>query len=227
MEKSFAITPWKYALFTTCILISGFNILFFSCGVVTWGSAASVYGGYSAALCGALIFAVSFLGIYVALKESYKFSNYYIMFSIFTIVVLTTYFFIFSSMKTQLLLNFDERIKRLFGEKSTHNDTMQPIHSLFRCCGLDGPQDYLGKEDGGALPASCCHGFDCTVTSHMFEEGCVIKAAQSLQFQAELNYYAAIVILALEFLSLLFAYFMGKARKLLKIKDDEAPINED
>lgn len=56
--------------------LQGFNILFFSCGVVTWGSAASVYGGYSAALCGALIFAVSFLGIYVALKESYRFSNY-------------------------------------------------------------------------------------------------------------------------------------------------------
>lgn len=120
------------------------------------------------------------------------------MFSILTIVVLTTYFFIFSSMKSQLLVNFDERIKRLFEEKSTQNDTMQPIHSLFRCCGLDGPQDYLGKEDGGALPASCCYGFDCTVASHMYEDGCVIKAAHSLQFQAEINYYAAIVILALE-----------------------------
>ncbi|EDW57297.1 23 kDa integral membrane protein [Drosophila virilis] len=226
MEKSFSITPWKYALFTTCILIAGFNILFFSCGVVTWGSSASVYGGYSSALCGALIFAVTFLGLYVALKESYKFSNYYIICSILASIVLVIYFIIFSSMKSQLMWRFEERIKRLFAEKTNQNDTMQPIHSLFRCCGLEGPQDYLAKEHG-ALPASCCYAFDCTVSRHIYQEGCGTKAIQGLQFQADVNYYAAIAIFVLELLSMLFAFLMGKARKLLKIKDDETPINED
>ncbi|EDW01557.1 23 kDa integral membrane protein [Drosophila grimshawi] len=226
MEKSFAITPWKYALFTTCILIAAFNILFFSCGVVTWGSASSIYGGYAAALCGLLVFSVAFLGVYVALKESYKFSIYYIIGSILVIAVLATYFFTFSNLKSQLLLQFEERIKRLFEEKSHNNDTMQPIHSLFRCCGLEGPQDYLAKENG-ALPASCCYAFDCTVVSHIHEEGCSVKATSNLQFQAEINYYSTIVIITLQLLSLLFAFLMGKARKLSKIKDDEAPINDD
>lgn len=52
------------------------NIFFFSCGVVVWGSASSVYGGYAAALCGVSVFAVAFFGVYVALKESYKYSIY-------------------------------------------------------------------------------------------------------------------------------------------------------
>lgn len=159
--------------------------------------------------------------------------------------MLVIYFIIFSSMKSQLMWRFEERIKRLFAERTNQNDTMQPIHSLFRCCGLEGPQDYLVKEHG-ALPASCCYAFDCTVSRHIYQEGCGTKAIQGLQFQADVNYYAAIAIFVLEvksankyslsanlnnyllqLLSMLFAFLMGKARKLLKIKDDETPISED
>ncbi|ALC41262.1 Tsp42Ej, partial [Drosophila busckii] len=225
MEKSFAITPWKYALFTTCILIALCNIFFFSCGVVTWGSTSSSHGGYAAALVGAAVFAASFLGVYVALKESYKYSIYYLISTVVVIVLLAVYFAIFSTMRSQLLSHFDDRIKLLFEQRSHQNDTMQPIHSLFRCCGLNGPQDYLAKEQGG-LPASCCYAFDCTVGSHIFEEGCATKATRNLQMQSEINYYACIVIFALEFMGVLTAFLMGKARKLTKIKDDEAPISE-
>ncbi|KAH8371783.1 hypothetical protein KR093_008846 [Drosophila rubida] len=225
MEKTFAITPWKYALLTTCILISALNVLFFSCGVVTWGASLCVYGGYAVALLGASIFAAAFLGVYVSLKESYKYSIYYLISTVLVMTLLTAYFFTFISLKDTLLQQFDDRVKRLFAEKSVHDDTMQPIHSLFRCCGLDGPQDYLSKEQG-ALPASCCYSSDCTKPSHINEEGCATKAPRFLLLQAEINYYTSIVIFILQILSLFVAFFMGKARKLIKTKDDETPINE-
>lgn len=79
MEKSFPITPWKYGLLVTCILIVTCNVFFFSCGVTTWGSAVSVYGSYGSALCGGAVFGVAFLGMYVALKVSYKYSIYYLI----------------------------------------------------------------------------------------------------------------------------------------------------
>ncbi|XP_068147111.1 23 kDa integral membrane protein [Drosophila tropicalis] len=231
MEKSFSISPWKYALFATCILIVGCNIFFFSCGVVTWGSASSVYGSYAVALCGISVFAAAFLGVYVALKESYKYSIYYLLTTILVMGLLTTYFLTFSSTKDQLMTQFEERIQSLFDAKTHHLDTMQPIHSLFRCCGLQGPQDYLSEqnEGQGALPASCCYSFDCTNPSHVFQEGCSTKATGNLKLQAEINYYACVAIFCLEFLGLLTAFFMGKARKhaKTKIKDDESPINND
>lgn len=225
MEKTFDITPWKYALLTTCILISALNILFFSCGVVTWGSASSVYGGYAAALCGAAVFAAAFLGVYVSLKESYKYSIYYLISTVLVMTVLATYFYTYASVKDQLLLEFKDRVKRLFDEKSIHDDTMQPIHNLFRCCGLDGPQDYLAQEQG-ALPGSCCYAADCTKPSNINEEGCATKAPRLFLLQADTNYYTCIAMFCLEILGLFSAYFMGKARKLMKTKDDESPINE-
>ncbi|KAH8415790.1 hypothetical protein KR222_001098 [Zaprionus bogoriensis] len=249
MEQTFSITPWKYALFTTCILISLLNIFFFSCGVVIWGSATSVYGGYAAALCGVSIFASAFFGVYVALKESYKYSVYvsegaatvitifhtcshspfvftqYIVSTILVIALLATYFFTYTSMRQQLLRQFDDRVRRLYDEKSYRDDTMQPIHSLFRCCGLDGPQDYLSNGQG-ALPASCCYSADCSDPENINEEGCIIKGARLMKLQSEINYYACIFIFGLEFLGLLTAFIMGKARKLVKLKEDETPINE-
>ncbi|KAH8237205.1 hypothetical protein KR038_007046 [Drosophila bunnanda] len=227
MEKSLAVTPWKYGLLATCILIATCNVFFFSCGVVTWGSAVSVYGSYAAAICGVAVFGVAFLGMYVALKVSYKYSIYYLMCSGLVIAALGAYLFTFTAMREQLMGRFEERMRNLFEQKTHSNDLMQPVHSLFGCCGLEGPQDYL-KEEHGALPSSCCYAFDCSKPTHVYEEGCAIKAAGNLRMQAELNYYSCMAIIALEFMGLFTAYYLGKARKYAKtkIKDEETPINE-
>lgn len=100
-------------------------------------------------------------------------------------------------MKEQLLRQFDDRIRRLFDEKSMYEDTMHPIHNLFRCCGLDGPQDYLSKEQS-ALPASCCYAADCSDASNINEEGCATKGPRLLKLQAEINYYTCIAMFGLE-----------------------------
>ncbi|XP_039492611.1 23 kDa integral membrane protein [Drosophila santomea] len=227
MEKSFPITPWKYGLLVTCILIVTCNVFFFSCGVTTWGSAVSVYGSYGSALCGGAVFGVAFLGMYVALKVSYKYSIYYLIFSGLVIAALGSYLFTFTAMREQLMGRFEERMRDLFERKTHSDDKMQPVHSLFGCCGIEGPQDYL-KEEHGALPSSCCYAFDCSKPSHVYEEGCSTKAVANLRMQAELNYYSCMAIIALEFLGLFTAYHLGKARKYAKtkIKDEETPIND-
>ncbi|XP_017150702.1 23 kDa integral membrane protein [Drosophila miranda] len=227
MEKSFPISPWKYALFATCILITACTVLFFSCGVVTWGSAASIFGSYTTALIGAAVFGVAFLGVYVALKESYKYSILFIFVSGLVIVTMVAYFFTFAAMKGDLLAHFDDRVRQLFEEKTRSNDKMQPIHSLFRCCGLEGPQDYLGEENG-ALPASCCFAFDCSNPTNVFQQGCATKANENLKMQADITYYCCMAIIALEFMGILTAYYMGRARKYAKtkIKDDESHLND-
>lgn len=121
----------------------------------------------------------------------------YIICTILVIALLATYFCTYSSMKEQLLRQFDERIRRLFDEKSMHNDTMHPIHNLFRCCGLQGPQDYQSKEQS-ALPASCCYAADCSDASNINEEGCATKGPRLLKLQAEINYYMCIAIFVLQ-----------------------------
>ncbi|KAH8320424.1 hypothetical protein KR067_003252 [Drosophila pandora] len=227
MEKSFSITPWKYGLLATCILIVTCNVFFFSCGVVTWGSAVSRSGSYSAALCGVSVFGVAFLGMYVSLKESHKYSVYYLICAGLVISALGAYLFVFTAMRTELMGRFEERMRRLFAEKTHHDDKMQPVHSLFGCCGMDGPQDYLRTEHG-ALPSSCCYAFDCSNPSHVYEEGCSTKAITNLRMQADLNYYSCLAIISLEFMGLFTAYYMGKARKhaKTKVKDEETPMND-
>ncbi|XP_030387009.1 23 kDa integral membrane protein [Scaptodrosophila lebanonensis] len=226
MEKSFSITPWKYGLFTTCAFLVVCNIFFLSCGVVTWGSGMAVHGGYGVALCGAAIFGAAFLGIYVALKESYKYSIHYLISTGLVAVLLVVYFFTYMSMKGKLVHQFEGRIKDLFERATDRDDTMRPIHALFACCGVNGPQDYTGEQNG-ALPASCCYAFDCTVEANLYTQGCSTKAVNNVKIQSEVNYYMTIVIFLLELLGLFAGYFMGKARKMMKLKEDEAPINED
>lgn len=125
----------------------------------------------------------------------------YIICTILIIALLATYFCTYSSMKEQLLRQFDDRIRRLFDQKSVYEDTMHPIHNLFRCCGLDGPQDYLANEQS-ALPASCCYAADCSDASNINEEGCATKGPRLLKLQAEINYYTCIAMFGLEVRSL-------------------------
>ncbi|EDW45318.1 GM13129, partial [Drosophila sechellia] len=103
----------------------------------------------------------------------------------------------FKVMREQPTDRFEERMRELFERKTHSDDKMQPVHSLFGCCGIEGPQDYL-QEEHGALPSSCCYAFDCSKPSHVYEEGCSTKAVATLRMQAELNYYSCMAIIALE-----------------------------
>lgn len=81
------------------------------------------------------------------------------------------------------------------------------VQQEFKCCGVNGPTDYILKWHNGTVPASCCKVFDgtpCQMATALiggisyFEEGCVTVVSQTIAEKAQIVFYICIGVAAVE-----------------------------
>ncbi|XP_037952978.1 tetraspanin-9 [Teleopsis dalmanni] len=225
MEMSFSHTFWKYTLLGFIITISLVDVVFISIGVVSLGAVGSVMGAYIVTSLGAIIFTISFVGCFAALRESYVLSFVFLGLSIVTIVLQMVFIIALAVYNDDLLEMSAERIDGLWDAETEKSGAMDNIHVMFGCCGKESPQDFL-QDDDDVLPKSCCQLFDCTSAGNIYSKGCVGTVAEYFDDQNDYLVLIIIGLTALELMGIVSAFYLARSLPASSQKSEQIIIHE-
>ncbi|XP_075168290.1 tetraspanin 42Ej [Haematobia irritans] len=221
MKMTFSIPVWKYALLTLSVAISLLGVILISVGVITLGGAGSPTGAYIVSALGALVFTLCTAGCFASLRESHKLSMVYIGLGVVTVVIETIFMIAFAVMKEDFMEMTKERVNNTWQQELVKPLSMNDIQIQYECCGMTGPQDYNNK-----LPSSCCRLGDCSNEINVFGKGCGTAAIKFIDDESDNLILTLVGLVALEALSIISAYYLGKAVEARGVKSEQIVINE-
>uniref|UniRef100_A0A0K8WHP3 Integral membrane protein n=1 Tax=Bactrocera latifrons TaxID=174628 RepID=A0A0K8WHP3_BACLA len=218
-------TLWKYVFLVINCLITAFDVLLISCGVVSLGGAGSLTGAYTAASIGFLAMFIAFMGAMASVRQSLILSWAYIVTTVLCIVLETICMIAFGILKDDFYLMAVKRVQGIWDERPETQEEMDEIQEQHHCCGRDSPQDYLPDKQQ-TLPSSCCRWADCSDDKNIFARGCVDAATCFLNQQSDNLVLIIVGLIAVQVFGVIAAYYFTRSMVNLKQKREQIIINE-
>ncbi|XP_013098725.1 tetraspanin-6 isoform X2 [Stomoxys calcitrans] len=200
-------------------------VILISVGVITLGGAGSPTGAYLSSFLGALVFTLCTAGCFASLRESYVLSMVFVGLGVVVVIFETIFMISFAVMKDEFMEMTKERVNSTWKQELNKSGAMHSIQIQYECCGLKGPDDYK-TADYIKLPKSCCRLEDCSNEDNVFTQGCDTRAIKFIDDESDNLILCLVGLVALEALSIISAYYLGKAVQSRGIKSEQIVINE-
>ncbi|XP_017482698.1 PREDICTED: protein late bloomer-like [Rhagoletis zephyria] len=226
MEVPFSTaTLWKYVFLVLNCLITAFDVLLISCGVVSLGGAGSLGGAYTAASIGFLAMFIAFMGAMASVRQSLMLSWAYIVATVMCIILQTICLIAFGILKDDLTIMAAKRVQGIWNERPDTQEVLDEIQEQHYCCGRDSPQDYLPDKQQ-TLPNSCCRWGNCSEDKNIYAKGCVVAVTTFFNEQSDNLVLIIVGLIAFQVLGVISAYYFTRSMENLKQKREKIIINE-
>ncbi|XP_055920656.1 23 kDa integral membrane protein-like isoform X2 [Eupeodes corollae] len=150
---------------------------------------------------GSVILLVSFFGCCGAIRESYCMSMIYSVSLLILLIVQIVAFVFFWINKQQFVNSMGKIVDKAWEERTYEADFMDAIQVGLKCCGKNGPIDYVTTL---SLPRTCCENTDCSNPLNTYISGCRSKMTELWSEKSEIIKIAGLVIVGVEVLGFIF-----------------------
>nr|BAN20687.1 tetraspanin, putative [Riptortus pedestris] len=164
---------------------------------------------------GCAITIVAFLGCWGAIQENRCYLHLYASILLVLLLILIAIGAAVIIRKDQTEASLLQFLGTVFDKGQSDDVTsktlIDEIQSSFKCCGMDGPQEYIWNLK--PIPASCCYGGNSCNAIDAYKDGCQQKVLNFLKYDLKLLGIFAIVVGVVELLGVVFAFILSTSIK--------------